>query len=49
GITWPEGVRPKTLLDTLRYRLEAEGISITTGQRTNQQKAVLILPLDEEL
>lgn len=49
GITWPEGTRPKTLLDTLRYRLEAEGISITTGQRTNQQGAVLILPLDEEL
>ena len=49
GVTWPEGVRPKTLLDTLRYRLEGEGISITTGQRTNQQGAVLILPLDEEL
>lgn len=44
GIAWPEGVKPKTLLDTLRYRIETEGISVTTGLRTPQGNAVLITP-----
>lgn len=43
GIVWPEGVRPRNLLEALTSRLEDEGIVITTGERlSNGRNAVII-------
>lgn len=44
GVSWPGGVSPKKVLDTLAPTLEQEGVSLTTGLRSNHKAMVLIAP-----
>lgn len=47
GILWPAGVQPKQLLDTMRGKLEEEGIFITTGIHTKRGNGALVEPSEK--
>ena len=45
GITWPDGIKQKKILDALAGKLAEVGVMIRTGERTSGKGAVLIMPM----